>query len=273
VGTPIGNLEDMTYRAVRVLGAVSLVAAEDTRAAAVLLGHYGLRTPVVSCFEGNEATRAAQLVPRLVAGESMAVISQAGMPLVSDPGGRMVAAALAAGLPVEVVPGPSAPIAALAVAGLPSAHFAMHGFLPRAAGERAALLARLRDDQSTQLFFESPHRTGKTLRELAASWGGERRGAVARELTKVHEEVVRGTLSELAARYEASAPRGEVTLVIEGASAERLGAVRAGDEALRSEVVRRLAAGDGAKQIAAELSEALGLPRRVVYQLALELSR
>ena len=200
VGTPLGNLEDLSPRAIRVLGAVAVVAAEDTRTAQKLWARFGLAPHTVSYFEGNEASRAEELVARLLGGDDVAVISEAGMPGVSDPGERLVQRAVAAGVEVVVVPGPSAAVTALAGSGLSTAAFTFLGFLPREGTPRRALLARLRPAPETLIFYEAPGRTAATLSDLADSLGGGRRACVARELTKVHEEFSRGTLTELAAR-------------------------------------------------------------------------
>jgi 16S rRNA (cytidine1402-2'-O)-methyltransferase len=269
VATPLGNLEDMTYRAVRVLGEVAIVAAEDTRAAEVLFRHFGLRPPrVVSLFEGNEAERAAQLVQALERGASVALIAEAGTPAISDPGERLVRAAIDAGVRVEPVPGPSAVIAALIASGLPTARFAFHGFPPREPGARRALFGSLRTDPATAVFYEAPGRVGATLRDLADAFGGERPAVLARELTKIHEELVRDRLAALADLYAHAPPRGECTLVVGGARAE------AGDAEVDIEAEMRalLAAGLGPRDAARRLVVVTGKPRRQLYQLALALA-
>ncbi|HVQ26161.1 MAG TPA: 16S rRNA (cytidine(1402)-2'-O)-methyltransferase, partial [Planctomycetota bacterium] len=218
VATPIGNLEDLTLRAARVLGEAEIIAAEDTRRAGELLAHLGKQgARVMSLFEGNEAQRTAELVELLAGGARVALISDAGTPGISDPGQRLVAAAHAAGVRVEIVPGPSAAIAALVLSGLPSDRFLFAGFPPRDTGARHELFGSLRAERATLIFYEAPPRVGTTLAELAAALGGGRPVVLARELTKLHEEAVRGTLDELAARYAAVAPRGECTLVVAGA--------------------------------------------------------
>ena len=269
VATPIGNLEDITYRAVRVLGEVQVVAAEDTRAAERLLAAYeiGARGRVVSCFEGNEAGRADDLVRRLQGGDAVALISEAGMPGVSDPGQRVIAAAVAAGVRVEVVPGVSAALMALVGSGLPTERFVFLGFPPRAEGARQTLFGGLRGETGTMIFYEAPGRVGETLAALAAALGPARRAVVARELTKLHEELVRAPLGELAARYAEEAPRGEVTLVVEGAVEGAASEV----VDVEAEVRRRLAAGESPKSLAAALALLSGRPRRQIYQLALAL--
>ena len=276
VGTPIGNLEDLSPRAARVLREADVIAAEDTRAAKVLLAQAdalgaGSAPPagrrVVSHFEGNEAEGAAALAAELAAGRSVAVISEAGMPGVSDPGARAVAAAIAAGARVEVIPGPSAALAALLGSGLPSARFTFLGFPPREPGARRALFGSLRGEVATLIFYEAPDRVGATLADLAAAFGADRRASLGRELTKRFEEHVRGTLGELAARYAEVPPRGECTLVVEG------GAGEAPAVDVEAELRRLLAAGLGPKDAAARLVVATGKPRRQLYQLALALLR
>jgi 16S rRNA (cytidine1402-2'-O)-methyltransferase len=271
VGTPIGNLEDLTLRAARVLREADLIAAEDTRSAKNLLAHVDPGGPVnparrvTSFFEGNEAERAEELVAALQAGQRVAVISEAGMPGISDPGHRAVAAGVAAGARVEVIPGASAALAALIGSGLPSDRFTFLGFPPREAGARQALLGTLRDEAATLIFYEAPDRVGATLADLAAAFGGARRASLGRELTKIHEEHVRGSLSELAARYADTAPRGECTLVVEGAAA------RSPVVDIEAELRKLLAAGLGPRDAAARLVIVTGKPRRQLYQLALSL--
>lgn len=266
VGTPIGNLEDLSLRAARVLREAELIAAEDTRAARTLLAHVGgVTAPVVSYFEGNEAERAAELEAALRAGKKVAVISEAGMPGVSDPGARAVAAAIAAGARVEVIPGPSAALAALVGSGLPSERFTFLGFPPREEGARQALFGGLRGEAATMIFYEAPDRVAPTLRDLAAAFGADRGASLGRELTKVHEEHVRGTLGELAARYADVPPRGECTLVVAGAPAA------AAPIDIEAELRRLMAEGLGPRDAAARLVIATGKPRRHLYQLALSL--
>jgi 16S rRNA (cytidine1402-2'-O)-methyltransferase len=267
VPTPIGNLEDITLRALRILREVDVVAAEDTRAAQHLLQHHQIAKPTISFFEGNEAARTEALIEKLRAGQSIALISEAGMPGVSDPGQRLVARAAELNLPMVVLPGPSAAITALVGSGLPTDAFHFAGFLPRQEGARHVVVGKLRSIQATLIFYEAPGRTAATLSDLAAGFGAERRACVARELTKIHEELARGTLAALAEKYSQEAPRGEVTLVVEGASeiAPQIN--------IEEEVLRRLAARESAKEIAAALSLLTGKPRRQIYQLALTLRR
>jgi len=215
VATPIGNLEDITRRALRVLGEVSLVAAEDTRHTRRLLEHYGLSVPVTSLFEHNERARIPGLLRRLHGGESVALVTDAGSPGVSDPGFPLVRAAVAEGLRVESVPGPSAVIAALQVSGLPTDAFTFVGFLPVKGGARRRRLEELSERRETLVAFESPHRIGACLEDLAEVWG-ERPMALARELTKVHEQVLRGTAREVRAALRPDQERGEMVLVLGG---------------------------------------------------------
>ncbi len=265
VGTPLGNLGDLSPRAVRVLGEVALVAAEDTRAALRLLAHAGVHAKVVSCFTGNEAARAAELGERLRAGETIAYVSEAGMPGISDPGERLVRAAIEAGAAVEVVPGPSAALVALVGSGLPAERFTFLGFPPRDDGPRRELFGALRRREETLLFYESPNRAAATLADLCAAYGPQRRACLARELTKVHEEYVRGTLGELSARFSEEPPRGEVTLVVAGATPDEA----AVEIDLEAAIDERLRAGESPKEIAAALALQTGKPRRQIYQLAL----
>ncbi len=271
VGTPIGNLEDITYRAVRTLREADIVAAEDTRKARRLLSHFAIPAPrVVSYFEGNEAARTDELLNELGAGARVALIAEAGMPLISDPGERLVARAAAAGVPTEVVPGPVAAVSALAVSGLPASAFLFLGFPPREAGQRRASFGARRAEPATMIFYEAPARVGSTLADLAEVFGGDRRAALARELTKVHEEVVRGTLGELASQFSSHPPRGECTLVVAGAPP---GSLPAGEIDVERELGELLDAGFGPKDAAARLVVRTGLPRRRLYQLALSLRR
>jgi len=208
--TPIGNLEDITLRALSALRDADVVACEDTRRTRVLLDRYGVKARLVSYHEHNERARAAELVERMRAGEVVALVSDAGMPLVSDPGYLLVRACVAAGLPVEVLPGPSAAITALVASGLPADEWHFHGFLPRKKGELREVLS---GGGGTLVAFESPRRLPATL-ELLAEMDADRDVAVCRELTKVHEEIVRGTAAELAARYADDPPKGEIVLVL-----------------------------------------------------------
>jgi len=214
VATPIGNLEDITYRAVRMLREADLIACEDTRQTRKLLDHYGIAKPLVSYHEHNEAARSEELVAKIQAGASVALVSDAGIPLISDPGYRVVHAAIGAGIPVVPIPGPSAVLAALVASGLPTDAFTFGGFLPAKSGQRERLLEHLREETATSIFYEAPHRIVEAL-ETIEKVLGERPVVVARELTKLHEEILRGTAAEVRSALAARpAVKGEITLLI-----------------------------------------------------------
>jgi len=215
VGTPIGNLEDITLRAIRILKESDLIAAEDTRTALILLRHYGIGKPLVSYYDPREEAKSLPLVNRLLRGETVALISESGMPSISDPGFRLVRAALAAGIRVIPIPGPSSLLSALVVSGLPTDRFVFEGFLPARSSARKKKLVSLRDDDRTLIFFESPRRLIQALGDIELTLGN-RRIAVARELTKKFEEAIRGTAAEVAARLDGREIRGEIVLVVEG---------------------------------------------------------
>lgn len=227
VGTPIGNLGDLSPRAAETLASVGFIAAEDTRVTRALLTHFGISKPMVSYYDRqkNRAARTEQILSRIAAGESCALVTDAGMPAVSDPGEELVRLAAEQNIPVVVVPGPSAAISALAGSGLPSARFTFEGFLPAKEKDRAAALSSLKSESRTMIFYEAPHRLLATLRSLAEAFGGERRCALCRELTKLHEEFLRTTLSGALSAYTEREPRGEYVLVIEGAPKEAAAAV------------------------------------------------
>ncbi len=216
VPTPVGNLEDITLRAVRVLRESDHIVAEDTRTSGNLLRHLSISKPMSSYHKFNEHGVVEQIVQRILGGQTVALISDAGTPAISDPGYLLVNQAIAAGIDVETLPGPTAFVPALVDSGLPCDRFAFEGFLPQKKG-RQTRLQQLVAEPRTMIFYESPHRVGKTLGQFAELFGGERRGAVCREISKKFEETVRGTLSELAARYADKEPKGEIVLVIEGA--------------------------------------------------------
>lgn len=217
VGTPIGNLSDMSPRAVEALRACDFVAAEDTRVSLALLNHFGIKKPLVSYFEHNKRERGEQICARIEAGENCALVTDAGMPAISDPGEDIVALCHERGITVGVAPGPSAVITALAVSGLPTGRFTFEGFLSVSKRSRREHLESLRNEQRTMVFYEAPHKLPSTLEDMLAALG-DRRVALVRELTKVHEEVIRTTLSEAAARYREESPRGEFVVIIEGAA-------------------------------------------------------
>lgn len=264
VSTPIGNLGDLTVRAARALAEADRVLAEDTRRTATLLRHLAVDTPMVSLHEHNEARRAEQVVAWLDAGETLALVSDAGTPLVSDPGARLVRAVVEAGHEVVPLPGPSAVLAALVASGLPSDRFAFLGFVPRKGGERDSTLARIAGSSETTVAFESPERLSALLADLVETCGGERDACVARELTKVHETVRRGTLAELSAYYQEDPPRGEVTLVVAPAPPASSDDIEA--EA-RREARRLLAAGTTPSRTAREVARRTGMARNRAYTL------
>jgi len=269
VATPIGNLEDVTLRALRVLREVDLVAAEDTRRTRVLLAHHGISRPLASYYDAVERARAPGMVERLKAGARIALVSDAGTPGIADPGYHLIRGALAAGVPVVPIPGPSAVTALVSVAGFPAERFVFEGFLPTRPGPRAERLRALARETRALCFLEAARRVVAFL-DAAREALGERDAIVARELTKRHEELVRGTIGALAARFRAAEPRGEITVLVAGAAAgeatdppvdldARLKAARAGGASLR----------DAVTAVARET----GLPRRAVYQRALALER
>jgi 16S rRNA (cytidine1402-2'-O)-methyltransferase len=252
----------MTDRAARALAEADVIACEDTRRTRGLLTHLGITgATLTSFYEGNERRRVPELLEHLRAGRSVALVSDAGMPALSDPGFRLVSACVNEDIPVDVVPGPSAAIAALVVSGLPTDRFAFEGFLPRKAGERRARLAGLAGDGRTLVLFESPRRVATLLAEASDAFG-DRRGAVVRELTKAHQEVLRGPLSELAERLRDREVRGEVVVVIEGATDQQ---EALSDDALAAEAQELLARGARKREAATTVARRRGVPARRVY--------
>jgi 16S rRNA (cytidine1402-2'-O)-methyltransferase len=262
--TPIGRAADAPPRLAEVLAGADLIAAEDTRRLSRLARELGVdvRGRVTSYFEGNEAARTPALVERLVAGDRVVLVTDAGMPSVSDPGYRLVAAAVEEGVQVTAVPGPSAVLTALAVSGLPVDRFCFEGFLPRKAGERARRLADLAGEGRTLVLFEAPHRTEVTLRAMAEAFGPDRPAAVCRELTKTHEEVRRGSLDELAT-WARQGVRGEVTIVVSGAAAAT--SVPSDPASLRAAVETEESEGAGRKEAIKTVAGRAGVPKRTVY--------
>jgi 16S rRNA (cytidine1402-2'-O)-methyltransferase len=264
VATPIGNLEDISYRAVRVLSEVDLIAAEDTRHSRLLLSHYNITTGMQAFHEHNETQLEGRLLERIVNGEAIALISDAGTPLISDPGYRLIKAAREAGLPVYTVPGPSAITAALSVAGLPSDRFAFEGFLPSKATARKKKLEMLHTETRTLVFFESSHRIEATINDMAQVFGGQRLAAVCRELTKKFETVLRAPLDEIGQKLteDSNQTRGEFVVIIDGYEGSE-------DEALSKAYTMATALmeflpASQAARVAARLND---VPRRKVYQL------
>ncbi len=265
-GTPIGRPEDAPPRLATELEGADVIAAEDTRRLKRLTSDLGITLSgrVLSYFEGNESGRTPQLLECLLNGDRVVLVTDAGMPSVSDPGYRLVAAAVEHDVRVTAVPGPSAVLTALAVSGLPVDRFAFEGFLPRKAGERSRRLESLAKEERTMVFFEAPHRTEAVLVAMADAWGDDRPAAVCRELTKTYEEVVRGGLRELAT-WAAEGVRGEITLVVQGA--EAFTAVENTPEALTAAVADAEAEGMTKKEAIAAVARAAGVPKREVYDL------
>lgn len=265
-GTPIGNLADASPALRQALATADVIAAEDTRRLRSLLAGLDLTTEarVVSYFDGNEAARVGELLAALNQGSSVVVVTDAGMPTVSDPGYRLVAAAIEQGLPISVVPGPSAVLVALALSGLPTDRFCFEGFLPRKPGERRRRLAGLAGEERTLVFFEAPHRLADFLADAAAAFGADRRAAVSRELTKTYEETRRGGLADLAAWAEEGV-RGEITVVIAGAppaAADLPSAV--------TDVLSRIAGGEPLSSAVSAVAELSGVARKALYQATLD---
>jgi 16S rRNA (cytidine1402-2'-O)-methyltransferase len=268
VATPIGNLGDLSPRAVETLAGADLICCEDTRHTRKLLTHAGVRgVPVMALHAHNEEAAAARAVERAAAGATVAMVTDAGTPAISDPGARLVRQAAAAGVPVSVVPGPSAAVAAVAVSGLGGDRFCFEGFLPARGGERAERLADIAGARRPSVLFEAPHRVARTVNDLLTACGPRRGVVVTRELTKIHEQVWRGTLQEAREWLSAGEQRGEWVLVVAGAEAPP----PAGDDALLAALRQRLDAGDRKREAVAVVASRTGAPRRRVYDLALQL--
>ena len=268
VGTPIGNLEDITLRALRILKSVSLIAAEDTRVTARLLARHVIDTKCISFREQNAKRAILQILEQLETGASVALVSDAGTPSISDPGEQLVAAAAAANIVVSPIPGPSALAAAMSTAALPGDGVRFIGFLPRSGKDRKRRLRSTAMDPSCTVIYESPHRLGNTLVDLASVCGAARSAVVFRELTKLHEELARGTLKELADRF-ANNVKGEITIVIAGA--KTIDAEDISNEMLSELVANEIKRGRSAKDTAASLSLSLGIPKKKVYTVAVEI--
>jgi len=264
VATPLGNLADLSQRAKDILCSADLVAAEDTRRSRTLLSHVGARAPMVSVYAHASPAHAERVLRALAEGQSVALLTDAGTPGISDPGPDLVRAAREAGAAVVPLPGPSAVVTALSISGLPADRYTFAGFLPRSGAARREMLAHIAASQWTVVVFEAANRTAKLLDDLAAVLGDGRRAAVARELTKVHEECRTGTLSELAGYYRASPPRGEVTIVVAGAPARP---ERSDPEALRRRAHALLGQGVSRRDVAGQLAGEFGIPRNEAYRL------
>jgi 16S rRNA (cytidine1402-2'-O)-methyltransferase len=268
VGTPIGNLEDMTFRAVRILQAVDVIAAEDTRHTGKLLQHFQIKTPQMSVHQHNIQSQLPLLLNRLQSGQQLALVTDAGMPGISDPGYELVQACVAVGIPVVPVPGPTAAITALSASGLPTHTFCFEGFLPAKGSERQTRLAALQGEFRTLVLYEAPHRLRQTLQDLGQTLGLERTIVIARELTKRYETFWRGTLTEAITHFSETEPRGEFTLVIAGAPISQ---TPPSEAVVQQALQDLLAAGQSRSQASRQVAQDLGLSRRSVYQLALSL--
>jgi 16S rRNA (cytidine1402-2'-O)-methyltransferase len=268
VATPIGNLEDMTFRAVRVLQSVDIIAAEDTRHTGKLLHHFQVKTPQISYHEHNSTSRIPELLQKLENNQAIALVSDAGMPGISDPGYELVKACVDAGFDVVPIPGANAAITALSAAGLPTDKFVFEGFLSPKLQQRREYLERLKTESRTLIFYESPHRLRATLQDLAEVFGYERQIAIARELTKLYEEFWRGTLTAACQYYQQKEPQGEYTLVVAGipTSDQQLSISQ-----IKAELEKMIAQGITRSQATKELAKLTSLPKRQLYQLALEI--
>jgi 16S rRNA (cytidine1402-2'-O)-methyltransferase len=268
VGTPIGNLEDMTFRAVRILQSVDVIAAEDTRHTGKLLQHFQIKTPQLSYHQHNRNERLPELLSQLSQGKAIALVTDAGIPGISDPGYELVKACVEAGISVVPIPGATAGITALSAAGLPTDRFVFEGFLPASGQDREKRLESLPAESRTLVFYESPHRLRETLQDLRECLGANRPIVLARELTKMHEEFWRGTIEEAIAHYTQVEPKGEFTLVVAGAELET---PVLSEDALKSELLQIMAQGVSRSQASRQLAQMTKLPRRQLYQLALAL--
>jgi len=270
VGTPLGNLEDMTFRAVRMLQSVDLIAAEDTRHTGKLLAHFQITTPQISYHEHNRHSRIGEVLHHLQERQhAVALVSDAGMPGISDPGYELVAACVEAQVPVVPIPGPTAAMTALCVSGLPSDRFVFEGFLPLKGKDRTARLDALQQEDRTVILYEAPHKLIKTLEDLSAALGGDRPVTLGRELTKRFEEFWRGTLAEALIHYQSSAPKGEFTLVIQGVARD---APVLSEQAIKAELEHLLSQGLSRADASRQLAKATGQPKKAIYQLSLTLN-
>ncbi|OKH19913.1 16S rRNA (cytidine(1402)-2'-O)-methyltransferase [[Limnothrix rosea] IAM M-220] len=270
VGTPIGNLDDMTFRAIATLKAVDLIAAEDTRHTGKLLKHFQITTPQISYHDHNRQQRSGQLIEKLQTGTAIALVSDAGMPGISDPGYELVVAAIAAGITVIPIPGVSAVLTGLVASGLSPEQFVFAGFLPNKKKLRLQQLEQLKTEPKTIVFYEAPHRVLKTLQEFQDYFGGDRPIVCARELTKLHEEFWRGTIQGAIAHYQTQAPKGEFTLIVAGQS--RTETTEITDAEILEELQKQLDAGVSPSQASRLLANELQIPKRRIYQLSRNLN-
>jgi 16S rRNA (cytidine1402-2'-O)-methyltransferase len=268
VGTPIGNLEDITLRALRILKEADLIAAEDTRHTGKLLHHFQIATPQISYHQHNEQQKIPQILEKLQAGQSIALVTDAGMPGISDPGYLLVAACVAAGIQVEPIPGPTALITGLSASGLPSDRFVFEGFLPAKGSERQIRLQLIAAEQRTIVFYESPHRLRKTLADLTQVIEVDRSIVLGRELTKLHEEFWRGTLAGAIAHYHQKEPQGEYTVLLAGVAVTE---IQHSDASLKTELTQMMADGLSRSEASKQLAALTAIGKRRIYQLALEI--
>lgn len=268
VGTPIGNLGDLSVRALETLRSADFIAAEDTRVTAKLLNHFEIKKPCVSYYEHNKYASGEKIVARLLAGETCALVTDAGMPAISDPGEDIVRQCAEQGIDVQVIPGPCAAIAALAVSGLPTQQFCFEGFLAVSGKTRREHLERLRGETRTMIFYEAPHKLQNTLKDLCAAFGTERRISLCRELTKLHEQILRMTLGEALAYYTENDPRGEYVLVLEGAP-EPAGQALTLEDAVAL-ALQRIEGGASKKDAVREVSRETGFPKNALYEAVLQ---
>jgi 16S rRNA (cytidine1402-2'-O)-methyltransferase len=266
VGTPIGNLEDISFRAVRILQSVDAIAAEDTRHTGKLLHHFQIKTPQLSYHEHNRNSRIPEIIAQLQQGQAIALVTDAGMPGISDPGYELVQACVEAGITVVPIPGASAAITALSAAGLPTDRFVFEGFLPAKGKPRRDRLEFLQAESRTIILYEAPHRLRQTLQDLAVVFGGERQIVLARELTKLHEEFWRGRIEQAIALYQQKEPQGEYTLVMAGME---LVQPQLSTAEIKAELQRLILEGVSRSQASRQLAKATALSRQQIYQLAL----
>lgn len=267
VPTPIGNLSDISPRCRQALEEADFIAAEDTRVTLKLLNHLGIKKPLVSYYEHNKANSGRKIVERILAGENCAQVSDAGTPAISDPGEDLVRLCAESGVPVVAVPGPCAAVTALSVSGLPTGRFTFEGFLSTTKKNRAAHLQSLQKEQRTMIFYEAPHKLAATLKDMEQAFGGDRQIALCRELTKLHEEVLRMTIAEAVAYHEATAPRGEYVLIVEGAPEETKESVSLEDALAR--IAALTADGVSKKDAVKQVAQETGLPKNALYDAAI----
>lgn len=271
VPTPIGNLQDISARMRQTLEEADFIGAEDTRVTLKLLNHLGIHKPLISYYDHNRAEAGQKILARLLSGETCALVSDAGTPAISDPGEDMVALCVANGVPVCAIPGPCAAITALCMSGLPTGRFTFEGFLTVNRKNRREHLASLSGEQRTMIFYEAPHKLRTTLEDLSSAFGGNRRISLCREMTKLHEEVLRMTLAEACAYYTQQDPRGEYVLIVEGAAPDEVPAVT--EEEALAQIQARIAAGSSLKDAAREVAAALGMQKNRLYTLALQMQK